>query len=302
MLGILHDYTFQVVAAGTVLLGITSGVTGSFAILRRESLIGDGLSHAAFPGVVLAFMLIGLKDLGVLLSGAAVAAVVAMALVTISVRYTKLRFDASLATVLAAFFGLGMMLLTYVQRGDNPAQAGLAKFIFGQAATMLARDVYLMAGIAVVILLVEWCFWKELKIVAFDPDFARSLQLPVGKIEVVYGAILVATVIIGLQSVGAILMSSLLIAPAVAARQWTDKLGVMVLLAGVLGGIACFGGTWWSASVGKMPTGPAIVVIASLMVAVSLLAAPNRGMILRWLRLRKQRRIWRKEAHDVSLQ
>ena len=228
------------------------------------------------------------------------AAVAAVVLVAGSVRYTKVKFDAGLATILAAFFGLGMMLLTYVQRGNNPAQSGLSKFIFGQAATMLARDVYITAIVAAIILIVTLLFWKELKVVAFDGEFARSMHISVRGVNFVYGLMLVATIIIGLQSVGAILMSSLLIAPAVAARQWTDKLGTMAFLAGMMGAASCFAGTLWSATVGKMPTGPAIVIVASVIVLVSLLVAPRRGVLARWQQRRRQRREWKGGEMNVS--
>ena len=164
MLSPLSDYTFQIVAAGTMLVGLASGVTGTFAVLRKESLIGDGLSHASFPGVVAAFMFLAVKDLEVLLTGAAVASLLCMAAIALTVRYTKVKFDAALATFLAAFFGVGMMLMTYVQHTDNPNQAGLSKFIFGQAATMLARDVEITAAVAAMILLLAVIFWKELKL------------------------------------------------------------------------------------------------------------------------------------------
>lgn len=296
----LSDYTLQIVAAGTMLLGLASGVTGTFAVLRKESLIGDGLSHASFPGVVAAFMLWAVKDLEVLLAGAAVAALLCMALIALTVRYTKVKFDAALATFLATFFGAGMMLMTYVQHTDNPNQAGLSKFIFGQAATMLARDVEITAAVAAMILLLAAVFWKELKLVAFDVDFARSLQLPVKLTQLVYGLMLVASIIIGLQSVGAILMSSLLIAPAVAARQWTDNLGTMAVLAGLIGAGSCGVGTYASAVVNGLPTGPAIVVAASIVVVVSLLAAPGRGILARRRVRREARRRWKECEIDVG--
>lgn len=292
-MNIWADYTFQVVAAGTVLLGIASGVTGSFAVLRKESLTGDALSHAALPGVILAFLFLGTKNLEVLLAGAGVAAIAALAWVAATVRFTKISFDAALATILATFFGAGMVLLTYVQRSENPAQAGLTRFIFGQAATMLARDVYITAGVALFVLALALLFWKELKVVAFDGDFAHSLRIPVRTVNFIYGVMLVASVLIGLESVGAILMSSLLIAPAVAARQWTDSLGRMTLLSGTIGALSCLGGTYWSTAVGRMPTGPAIVVIASLIVMASLLFAPKRGIVARWRLLKRQRRAWK---------
>ena len=132
------------------------------AVLRKESLIGDGLSHAALPGVVIAFLLTGIKDIEVLIIGAALSSITAAWLITITVENSKIKFDGALATILSAFFGLGMVLLTYLQSLNNAGQAGLSKFIFGQAATILARDVYITSAAALIIIVLTALFWKEL--------------------------------------------------------------------------------------------------------------------------------------------
>mgnify|MGYP004516041431 FL=1 len=276
---ILQSYTTQMVLLGTALLGLASGIAGTFAVLRKESLIGDGLSHAALPGVVIAFLLTGIKDIEVLIAGAALSSIAAAWLITITVENSKIKFDGALATILSAFFGLGMVLLTYLQSLNNAGQAGLSKFIFGQAATILARDVYITSVAALIIIVLTALFWKELKLISFDVEYAKTLQIPVTFTLILYRALLIMTIIIGIQSVGAILISSLLIAPAVGARQWTNKLGTMCILAGFFGMLSAMGGTLWSTSVQKLPTGPAIIVILSVIVLLSLIFAPNRGIL-----------------------
>ena len=276
---ILQSYTTQMVLLGTALLGLASGIAGTFAVLRKESLIGDGLSHAALPGVVIAFLLTGIKDIEVLIIGAALSSITAAWLITITVENSKIKFDGALATILSAFFGLGMVLLTYLQSLNNAGQAGLSKFIFGQAATILARDVYITSVAALIIIVLTALFWKELKLISFDVEYAKTLQIPVTFTLILYRSLLIMTIIIGIQSVGAILISSLLIAPAVGARQWTNKLGTMCILAGFFGMISAMGGTIWSTSVQKLPTGPAIIVILSVIVLLSLIFAPNRGIL-----------------------
>ena len=276
---ILQSYTTQMVLLGTALLGLASGIAGTFAVLRKESLIGDGLSHAALPGVVIAFLLTGIKDIEVLIAGAALSSIAAAWLITITVENSKIKFDGALATILSAFFGLGMVLLTYVQSLNNAGQAGLSKFIFGQAATILARDVYITSAAALIIIVLTALFWKELKLISFDVEYAKTLQIPVTFTLILYRSLLIMTIIIGIQSVGAILISSLLIAPAVGARQWTNKLGTMCILAGFFGMVSAIGGTIWSTSVQKLPTGPAIIVILSVIVLLSLIFAPNRGIL-----------------------
>lgn len=283
---ILHSYTTQMVLLGTALLGLASGIAGTFAVLRKESLIGDGLSHAALPGVVLAFLLTGIKDIEVLITGAALSSIAAAWLITITVENSKIKFDGALATILSAFFGFGIVLLTYIQSLNNAGQAGLSKFIFGQAATILARDVYITSVAAIIIMILTALFWKELKLISFDLEYAKTLQIPVTFTLILYRALLIMTIIIGIQSVGAILISSLLIAPAVGARQWTNKLGTICILAGVFGMLSAIGGTLWSTIIPKLPTGPAIIVILSILVLLSLLFAPNRGLLWQLRRVR----------------
>ncbi|MBS6674947.1 metal ABC transporter permease [Veillonella sp.] len=297
---ILQSYTTQMVLLGTALLGLASGIAGTFAVLRKESLIGDGLSHAALPGVVIAFLLTGIKDIEVLILGAALSSITAAWLITITVENSKIKFDGALATILSAFFGLGMVLLTYLQSLNNAGQAGLSKFIFGQAATILARDVYITSAAALIIIVLTALFWKELKLISFDVEYAKTLQIPVTFTLILYRSLLIMTIIIGIQSVGAILISSLLIAPAVGARQWTNKLGTMCILAGLFGMVSAMGGTIWSTTVQKLPTGPAIIVILSVIVLLSLIFAPNRGILWQYRRNKQSKQALRSETARIS--
>ena len=297
---ILQSYTTQMVLLGTALLGLASGIAGTFAVLRKESLIGDGLSHAALPGVVIAFLLTGIKDIEVLITGAALSSIAAAWLITITVENSKIKFDGALATILSAFFGLGMVLLTYLQSLNNAGQAGLSKFIFGQAATILARDVYITSAAALIIIVLTALFWKELKLISFDVEYAKTLQIPVTFTLILYRSLLIMTIIIGIQSVGAILISSLLIAPAVGARQWTNKLGTMCILAGFFGMVSAIGGTIWSTSVQKLPTGPAIIVILSVIVLLSLIFAPNRGILWQYRKNKQSKRALLSKTARIS--
>ena len=297
---ILQSYTTQMVLLGTALLGLASGIAGTFAVLRKESLIGDGLSHAALPGVVIAFLLTGIKDIEVLITGAALSSIAAAWLITITVENSKIKFDGALATILSAFFGLGMVLLTYLQSLNNAGQAGLSKFIFGQAATILARDVYITSAAALIIIVLTALFWKELKLISFDVEYAKTLQIPVTFTLILYRSLLIMTIIIGIQSVGAILISSLLIAPAVGARQWTNKLGTMCILAGFFGMVSAIGGTIWSTTVQKLPTGPAIIVILSAIVLLSLIFAPNRGILWQYRKNKQSKQALLSETAKIS--
>lgn len=293
---LFRDYTFCVVALGSGLLGVISGVLGSFAVLRRQSLLGDGVSHAALPGVVLAFLATGSKNTEILLLGALVTGLIATLSIVGIVRYSRIKFDSALAMIMSVFFGLGMVLLTYVQKIPNASQAGLNRFIFGQASTMLIQDVVMIAASGLVLLAVVALFWKELKVFSFDSEYAFSIGFSPQRLNLLLSALIVAGIIIGLQTVGVILMSSMLIAPAAAARQWTGRLWVMVLLAGLFGAVSGVVGTAFSSMYAKLPTGPAIVVCVSIIALVSLLFAPGRGILHRMYQRARNRNILRIES------
>ena len=267
---LLHDYTFQVVALGAALLGMASGMIGSFAVLRRQSLLGDVVSHAALPGIAAVFLMTGTKDTVWLLIGALCSGLTATGFIIGVVRYSRVKFDTALALGMSVFFGLGLVLLTYVQKIPNSNQAGLQRFIFGQAAVLLKSDILVIAITGAALLALTLLFWKEFKLLSFDPEFARSLGLPTRSLNVLLSAMTVAAIIAGLQTVGVILMSAMLVAPAVAARQWTNRLGVMVGLAALFGAISGVAGTLASSALPKLPAGPAIVVAADVLVLISL--------------------------------
>ncbi len=289
IISLFSDYTFQTVALGSALLGLISGVLGSFAVLRRQSLLGDGVSHAALPGVVMAFVLSGSKNTEVLLIGALISGLLATLFIVSIVRHTRVKFDSALALVMSVFFGLGLVLLTYVQKIPNSNQAGLKRFIFGQASTLLQRDIILMVICGLILFTLVLLFWKEFKLFTFDSDFAQSIGFSPKKLNLLLSFMIVLAIIIGLQTVGVILMSAMLITPAVAARQWTNKLWVMVMLSALFGAASGIAGTAASSLVPKLPTGPAIVVCVSAIVIISVLFAPGRGVLHRVYQRRKSK-------------
>lgn len=296
---LLTDYTFRTVALGAALMGLLSGAIGSFAVLRGQGLLGDGVSHAALPGVVLAFLLTGSKHTEVLLLGALVTGFFAAVCITAIVRGSRIHFDSALALVMSVFFGLGMALLTYVQKIPDASQAGLSRFLFGQASALLRRDLVFMLISAVVLLGLTILFWKEFKLLAFDRAFAKVSGYPVERLEMLLSFMTVAGIVIGLQTVGVILMSAMLITPAVAARQWCGSLFKMLLLSAFFGALSGVAGTAASSLVPQLPTGPAIVAVISIIALVSLLFAPGRGIVWR-LAHRKRLSKQQKEEQDVA--
>ena len=292
---LVTDYTLRTVALGAATLGVVGGGLGSYAVLRGQSLLGDAISHAALPGVALAFLITGSKTPLALMLGAAGTGVAA-ALIIISVtNTTRVPYDSALALMLSVFFGVGLVLLTYLQRHAGAAQAGLDAFLFGQAAALVEQDVVTMAVLGGIALLVMGLFWKEFKLLAFDPAFGRSLGVPIRALDVVLTTLLVIAIVIGLQTVGVVLMSAVIVAPAAAARQWTDRLGVMVGLAAAFGALSGVGGALVSGAAPNLPTGPTIVLCMGALVLGSLLVAPNRGLLWTWWRDRRTSRRLRRE-------
>lgn len=286
---IRFDYTLTIVTLGGAILGMVSGVLGSFAVLRQESLMGDALSHAALPGVAIAFLLFG-RDLGILLLGAGIAGWVGVLFINAVTDTTRIKQDTAMAMTLSALFALGIALLSYIQGRGDAAQAGLDNFIFGQAAAIGRDDVILISIVTLISFIILFAFWKEFKLVTFNTEFALANGFRVRFLENLLSLLIVVAIVLGLQLAGVILMVGNLIAPAVAARQWTHKLEQMVVLAGIFGAFSGATGAIISAIDVGLPTGPLIIVVASIVVVISLFFAPERGLIWQWFNQRNDRR------------
>ena len=303
---ILDNPTLRPVALGLTAIGVLAGLVGTFAVVRRQSLQGDAISHAALPGVALAFMLGGRSPLMIVL-GAACTGWLAMTLVKGITGRSRIPFDTALAGALAVFFGFGLVLMTYLRKlnevlstrppdgfleewlqphARDATRHGLEKYLFGQAAFLEDADVTTIVGLGSAILLLVALFWKQLKLASFDRDFAASLGFPMRLFDLLMTSLIVCTVVLGLQFVGVVLMSALLVAPVVAARQWVDRLGPLCLLAGGLGGVAGFAGAVIGHQRSGLPAGPVVVLSVTVLVVVSILLAPRRGLV--WGLLRKR--------------
>ena len=296
---IQNYYTLIIVAIGAALLGAVSGALGTYAVLKRQSLLGDAISHAALPGIALAFILTNSKTSLILILGAAIAGWVGTLVILSIVRLTRIKYDSALALVLSTFFGFGLVLLTLIQRTGNANQAGLDTFIFGQAATILQRDVLTIGILGGIALLIVFILWKELKLLIFDEGFAASIGFPIRALDILLTSLLVIAIVLGLQAVGAVLMSAMLVAPAVAARQWTNKLNIMVILAAGFGAFAGVCGTIVSSSATRIPTGPMIILCATFFVGVSIAFAPKRGLVWGGIRQRKNRRTLKSATNQL---
>ncbi len=276
---LMNDYTVRLVMLGTAILGMTTGIVGCFAFLRRQSLLGDAISHASLPGIAIMFLMTHSTSPYILLIGGACAGAIGTLLVMVITHKTTIKQDTALGIILSVFFGLGLVLLTYIQKKSIAHQAVLNKFLFGNASTLLLEDVIMIAWISSLLLFILFLFWKEFKLLAFDHSYAYCIGYKVFLLDCLVTALLVFAIVIGLQTVGVVLMSTMFIAPAAAARQWTSRFGLMFVLAGLFGAFSGIMGSVISSYGEHIPTGPVIIVIMSFWVLLSLVFAPHKGIL-----------------------
>lgn len=287
----LQDSNTRVVLFGTTVLGLAAGAIGVFALLRKRALVGDALSHAALPGLCVAFLVSQRKELSILLAGAFISGLIGMALIVVISRFTRVREDAAIGIVLSAFFGLGICLSRIVQSSSIGDQAGLDTYIYGRAASMLRSDAELISVVAATVIATVVLFFKEFKLICFDQGFSRANGWPVGLLDGLIMGAVVLTTIVGLQAVGVVLVIALLIIPAATARLWTDRLSLMVAISAVIGALSAVIGTAISALVPQLPTGPLIVLVAAGVFVVTVFVSPERGVLgraVRHFRLRRK--------------
>lgn len=290
----LRDYNTRVVLLGTMLYGVAAGISGTFLLLRKRSLLADSVSHATLPGICIAYL--GALALGgtgrslpLLMAGAAVTGTLGMLAVAGIRRASRVRDDAALAIVLSVFFGAGIALLGIAARTPGGSAAGLETFIYGKPSSMLRADAMLIAGLAAAVAIACGLLFKEFALLCFDEAFARTQGWPAGALDLTLMAIVVVVTVAGLQSIGLILVVALLVIPPAAARFWTWNLRRAVWIAGAIGGASGLLGSALSALLPDAPAGAVIVLTATGFFIVSLLFGPARGVVLRAWRHGAQR-------------
>lgn len=277
-LDLLGSYAFLVVALGTMILAMASGAVGCITVMKGQSLIGDAIGHAAFPGIILAFMFSASREPVILLVGAMLTGTLCFIVIQLIHTRSKLDLDASLAIALSSFFGAGMMFKSYIQgnpKFSGASQSGLQNYIFGQAAYMMNQDIFLILAVAVPALILLVVFFKEIKVFIFDEVYAKTIGL---NTKFIYFLMLIMTmslISVGLKLVGAILISSLLIVPCITAVQWSNKFHLVLLISAIVGGVSALIGTYISTISNGMSTGPTIIMVMSSFAFLSLLIGPH---------------------------
>lgn len=319
---------------GCMLMCLAAGLVGTLVFLRKQSLVGEALSHAAYPGVMAGVIIIGLLGSvqaheGLLsifiLGGAFASALIGLYLIHFLERKWKVHSDAALCFILSAFFGIGLTMASEIQFAYTSLYKQVQAYLYGQAATMTDIHIVIYGFLAFLIILMIVLFYKELQLITFDRQFAKSIGLNTQPIDAVVFILVVLAVVIGIRSVGVVLMSAMLIAPAVAARQFTNRLPLLFCLAAFFGLVSGFLGNYLSVELTTqllqfypaarltLPTGPMIVLVASTICLLALMFAPERGLLIRALRIARFRyeclienllkTIWRINPHQgVSFQ
>ncbi len=291
---------------GSMLMCLAASLIGVIIFLRKQSLLGEALSHAAYPGVIIGVICAGLileddvNDAATaifILLGAFCTALLGLVAINWLERGFKIRTDSALCFALSVFFGIGLTLASDVQFSFPALYRQAQSYLYGQASTMMDVHIIIYGALAIVVILTTLLLGKELQTITFNRDFAKSIGMKVSAIDAIIFILTALSVVIGIRSVGVVLMSAMLIAPAAAARQYTNNFHIMLLLAGLFGVISGFFGNYISVELSQylairypgsrlaMPTGPTIVLVASSICFLSLLFAPGRGLLLRLMRV-----------------
>lgn len=287
---------------GVILMCFSSSVIGVIAFLRKESLIGETLSHAALPGVV-----IGIIVGSLLFSSSETAyflcqifcsllfACLGIVVLHFMKHSLKIKEDASLCFVLSTFVGCGLFVASILQEIHPLWYRQVQLFFYGQAATLREVHAEIYAIFAVVVTLFLFLVFPRLRISLFDKEYGRSLGIALKKIDTVIFILISLAIVIGIKAVGVVLMSGMLIAPAIVARAFSAKLKNVFIIAAAVGVVSGTVGhilsyeipLWFSpkgAALFKLPTGPLILLVAVFFSFSALLLAPGRGVIYKWAR------------------
>lgn len=295
---------------GCMLMCLAASLMGVVIFLRKQSLIGEALSHASYPGVILGILTAGILSIeesqeiplsGLVLLGAFCTSILGLWAIDGLVKRFRVPNDAALCLILSTFFGVGLAMASEVQFSFTSLYKQVLTYLYGQAATMTDIHILIYGILAFFVVLMIFLFYKELQAITFDRQYAKSLGIRVRSIDLIIFLLVALSVIIGIRSVGVVLMSAMLIAPAVAARQLTNRLSLLFLLAALFGMSSGFLGNYFSFTLTEslaiaypgsriiLPTGPMIVLVATAICVGSLLFAPERGLFIRLWRMTRFR-------------
>lgn len=295
------NHTYRMVFFGTMIIGLVSGALGSFAYLRKQSLVSDVISHAALPGTLLAFLVTVVvfggdgRNMVVLIIGAVAVGTLAVLCANAITTWSKIRIDTAMAVTLSVFFGAGMLLLRIISNGTYRGKGGIQDYLFGNASVMTISDLVTSIVVGAIALGLMVVFWKEFALRAFDPVYSSVAGFRGGVVDTLMFTTISIAIVIGVKAVGLVLMVAFVVTPAAAARQWTSTLPGLVSLAGLIGAVGSGLGAYLSIALGRIPTGPLIVITLFAIFVISLLASPRRSIVATAVRRTRARSALKRE-------
>lgn len=274
---------------GSMLMCIAASLIGTLVFLRKKSLVGETLSHAAYPGLMVGALISAVLpvegfSIYLLLGCAFLSSTVALFLLEMLLRRFRVTNDAALCFILSSFFGIGILLASRLQTSHPVWYRQVQTFLYGQAATMSDAYIGIYAALLLFVITFIVCLYPRLRLVYFDPTFAATVGISTWWFEKMFSLLLVLAVIVAMKSVGVVLLSGMLIAPAVTARRYTRHLSSMLILGGVIGGVCGFLGSYSSVQLSLwmiksrlvFPTGPMIVLISSFFCLITLIFSHSK--------------------------
>ncbi len=284
------EHNLRVIYLGVMALGMASGVLGCFLLFRKRSLLSDTIGHATLPGVAGGFLLSatltqqGGKNIYFLVTGALIFGWLSLQTVQYMMRRTRLKQDAALAVSLTGFYALGIVLLSVVQSSGLPQSSGLEYYLYGMVASMVESEAWILAGVSALSIGLVCLFLKELNALSFDEAFTKTQGLPHRWLDEGLMLLSLIVAIVGLQTVGLLLVMALFIVPPATARLWTQSLTKTLWIAGGLGALASLCGAMISASVPNLPAGASIILCSTLLFFLSLLIGRKKGVLTKYVR------------------
>ncbi len=283
------DANINSVLLGTILLGFTCGIVGVLVVLNKKALIVDAISHSILPGICIGFMLSGVKNPIYLILGGMIAGGISVFLIDWITTVSRIKKDASIAVVLSFMFSIGVILLSVIQDSGNSNQSGLSDFLFGKAATIVKNDLYVFSFMSFLVITIIPVFYRHFKIALFDPNFAHTIGLKKEHIQILISTLIIISTAIGIQTVGIVLMSALIITPASSAFFWTNSFRNSIFISGIFAVISSIVGVFISYLSPLMPTGPWIIVALSAIAFFSAFFSP-KGMITKRIKVIKNKK------------
>ncbi|MFO3665612.1 metal ABC transporter permease [Anaerococcus sp. ENR0831] len=271
MIDLFKLYSFQIVVVGITLLALASSLIGTINIYKNQSLIGDALGHSTLPGIIIAFMLTYKKDPITLLFGSVISAAISYFLIDYSNKNTKVGADANMAIYLSGFFGLGLLLKSYIQANPsfaNASKAGLDKYIFGQAAYLREADIFLILIAFLLCLGIMIIFYRDIQCYLFDRQFANQIGINTKFLDYLLLFLTILVIGVGIKAVGVILISSLLIIPIVTAKKIGNSFLKVIGLSALFSIITSVLGSMVSTTYKGFSTGPSIIIFQGLIFVI----------------------------------